>query len=632
MLVPGGGRREAPPRRARLIELFHRRTLCALLAVVLALAACESTGVEEQGQTRKPRGTLRHHVTAMPFDRALDPTSEYTSMGFALFSNLLLRPLMNYRHVRGAPGTEVVPDLAAEPPEISDDGLTYTFELREGVRFAPPLDREITSGDVLYAFERLATPSAGARYEFYFTSSIRGLSEFAAGESDAISGIETPDDHTIVFHLLQPTGDFLNRIAMPAAAPIPEEIAGCFTDPAGYGRHLVSSGPYMIEGSEKIGTGCDSLKQVSGFVPGRRLTLVPNPNYDPGTDDPEIRTASFARYEMRVEEDVEEIYRRIEKGRVDMTSGTPPLAIIREYTATPKLRRKLHVESGDRMWYISMNLTQPPFDDVHVRRAVNFVMDKDFLVRAWGGDIHGDVATHVLPDDMLGGALERFDPYRSRDHAGNVGAAKREMRRSRYDSDGDGLCDASACRGVEHLTRSSEPWPTMAAVIRSSLRKIGIEVDTRLSDNAYAVIQKLPNHIPITSAPGWVKDYPDPFSFVGFLFDGRNIRFPANTNYSLVGFTRERARVLDVKPPERDVVSVDADIDRCVATLDTTERQRCWAELDRKLMTEIVPWVPYLEANKIIVVSDAVRRYEFDQFSGEISFAHVRIQRSRVRP
>lgn len=563
----------------------------------------------------------------MPFDRDLDPTSEYTSMGFALFSNLLLRPLMNYRHVAGDAGGEVVPDLAAGMPEVSEDGLTYTFTIRSGVRFGPPLDREVTSRDVEYALERVATPSAGARYGFYFMSSIEGMSQFSAGHADSISGIETPDDETIVFRLIQPTGDFLKRLAMPAAAPIPEEIGKCFSK-TGYGRYLVATGPYMFQGSREIGTTCEDLRPARGFVPDRKLTLVRNPNYDVATDDPAIRSASFRRYEMTVEPDASKIYRRVEKGSVDIASAGPSLEVIRRYTTRRRLRDNLHIESGDRIWYISMNLTVPPFDDVHVRRAANYVMDKDFLVRTWGGEMQGRVATHVLPDAMLGGALSDFDPYRSARYAGDVRRAREEMRRSGYDTDGDGLCDVPACDGVVHVGRSSAPWSEMSGIIESSLRKIGIELDTRASDDAYSLIQKLPNDIPITSAPGWVKDYPDPFSFIGFLFDGRNIRRPANTNYAMVGLTAARAEELGIPAPRRPVPSVDADIDRCVATLDTDDRTRCWAELDRRLMTEVVPWIPYLAANKLVITSDAVVPYQFDQFSGEISFAHIGIDRS----
>ncbi len=626
MLVSGRAGRETSPRRARLITTTAPFRIAATLLLVIAFVSCERETAPPHKRAAAPEGTLRHQVVEMPFDRDLDPTSEYTSLGFALFSNLLLRPLMNYRHVAGDPGGEVVPDLAAEMPAVSDDGLTYEFTLREGVRFGPPLDREITSRDVAYAFERMATPDAGARYAFYFTSAIEGMAEFSDGLAQTISGVETPDDGSIVFRLRQPTGDFLERLAMPAAAPLPAEIAGCSYEAGEYGRYLVSSGPYMIEGSGRIGEGCEDLHPAPGFDPGRRLTLVRNPSYDPVTDDPAIRSARFKRYELTVEEDIDRIYRRIEAGTVDLTSGGPSLEIIRRYAARPSMRDNFHVESGDRLWYIALNLTEPPFDDVHVRRAMNYVMDKDFLARAWGGDIQGEVATHVLPDEMVGDRLARFDPYASQGHAGDVSSARREMKLSRYDRNGDGACDARVCEDVVHVTRSSSPWPTLTDVMDASLAKIGIRLDTRFEDDAYDAIQDLPNDVAITSAPGWVKDYPDPFSFLGFLFDSRNITGSSNVNYSLVGLTSEQARALKIALPPGGVPSVDADIDRCAALVGEA-REGCWVQLDRKVMLEVVPWIPYLDANKLVFTSDAISPYEFDQFSGEISFAHVGIDR-----
>ena len=134
---------------------------------------------------------------------------------------------------------------------------------------------------MLYALERLAVPENGGQYAFYY-SVIQGFDDFGAGKATTISGIETPDDKTIVFHLTKPTGDFLFRLGMPATGPIPEEVAKCFDGkPGRYGRDLVSSGPYMIEGADAVNaSSCAALKPMSGFDQ-TQLTLVRNPDYDP---------------------------------------------------------------------------------------------------------------------------------------------------------------------------------------------------------------------------------------------------------------------------------------------------------------------------------------------------------------
>ena len=185
-----------------------------------------------------------------------------------------------------------MPDLATEVPEPSADGLTYTFTIKDGVTFGPPVNREITSQDILYSFERIGTPSVAAQYAFYYNV-IEGMEDFAAGKAKTISGITTPDDKTIIFKLTTPTGDFLYRVAMPATAPIPEEVAKCHPQAGEYGRYIVTSGPYMIDGADKLDiSSCGSQKPISGFNPSTGLKLVRNPSYDPATDNTEFRQSN----------------------------------------------------------------------------------------------------------------------------------------------------------------------------------------------------------------------------------------------------------------------------------------------------------------------------------------------------
>ena len=113
------------------------------------------------------------------------------------------------------------------------------------------------------------------------------MAEFTAGDAKTISGIETPDDKTIVFTLTQPTGDFLYRSRCPPPARFHRRSRKCFKKAGEYGRNVVSSGPYMFEGSDQVdATSCDTMKPVSGFDPTRESSsLVRNPDYDQATDD-----------------------------------------------------------------------------------------------------------------------------------------------------------------------------------------------------------------------------------------------------------------------------------------------------------------------------------------------------------
>ena len=600
-----------------------------VLAVALAFAAAACGGGGDDGGDAgggdgeaKRGGTYRVSSTSFEFTNAFDPTGEYLGDAWGIYTNMLIRTLVGYEHRGGVEGNEIVPDLATSIPEPTNGGKTYTFKLKDGLKFGPPLDRDITSKDIAYAFQRMASKPLGAQYGFYYEGTIQGF-ETHAGPPKPIPSIHTPDDKTIVFNLTKATGDFPYRLAMPATGPIPQEVAKCFTKAGDYGRYVISSGPYMIEGSDQLDiSSCATMKPLAGFDPTRRLSLVRNPNYSQDTDDQRENFIDGLEYTVNTNE--KDIFNKIEAGELDGEVGsTLPTNVLRRHVTSDDLKDRVKTFSGDRTWYISLNLTQPPFDDIHVRKAANFVMDKNGLQRAWGGQRRGDIATHIVPDTMFAGALDDYNPYPSDGDAGDVEAAKAEMKQSKYDTNKDGLCDAAACKGMLHMTRNVTPWTDMVPIIEESLRKIGITLQTRELAEVYPVIQTTKRNIPITSGAGWGKDYADPSTFM-VLFDKDSITAEGNVNYSLVGMTPDMAGELGVKGTTAGIPSVDPDIDRCNALADD-ERQTCWQDLDKKLMEDVVPWVPYLDATNVDIVGPAVTKYEYDQFSGSAAYSRVAV-------
>jgi peptide/nickel transport system substrate-binding protein len=591
-------------------------------------AGQEATGTGEEGEATKG-GVFRMQTDAFIWTGNFDPTGEYLGTFLGLYTNLLGRTLMGYQHLPDAEGNELVPDLAEAEPEISEDGLSYTFTLREGVNFGPPLSRPVTAKDVEYAFRRIATPALVAQYGFYYLGVIEGLQEYsdAGGLSKdpnaqkPISGIEVPDDRTITFKLTKPTGDFLYRIAMPAAGPIPQEVAKCFTKAGEYGRFVISSGPYMIEGSDALDpTSCQTMKALSGFNPNEHLVLVRNPDYDQATD--ETRENNIDGLEMRLNTNAQDIFDRTKRGELELAFASEPSQVVREYSTDESLQDLYKINSGDRTWYITLNLTQPPFDDLAVRKAANLIMDKEGLRRSWGGEPKGLIAHHIVPDTMFGNELEDFRPYATEGDAGDEEAAKEAMKESKYDTNQDGICDAPECKGVLHVTRNTDVWKNMEPIIEESLRKIGIEVTTREFEDSYTVIQTVKRQVPISSTPGWGKDYADASTFM-VLFDSRSILPEGNVNYSLVGLTPEQAQEIGATGTIQGIPSVDADIDACNEIIDDAERNTCWMDLDEKLMNDVVPWIPYLQGNADFVISENVTKYVFDQNSGEPAWSRI---------
>ncbi len=621
--------------------------LFVLALVSLALAAgcggdgdSSDTGAAPSETTGGPEptagGTFKTETDAFVWTGNFDPTGEYLGTFLGLYTNLLGRTLMGYYHAPDAKGNEVIPDLAADVPEISEDGLTYTFTIRDGVMFGPPVSRQVTSADVEYAFRRIGTPSLVAQYGFYYLGVVKGLQEYSDGgglsgkNADApIEGIETPDDKTVVFHVEKPTGDFLYRLAMPAAGPIPEEVGNCFLKAGEYGRFLISSGPYQLEGSADLDiTSCDSMKAIAGFDPNKHLRLERNPDYDAATDNPEARQNFFDNFEMILNTNAQDIFDKTAAGQIDLAFASEPAEVIREYTTNPDIEDLYKVNSGDRTWYVTMNLTQPPFDDIHVRKAANWIMDKEGLRRAWGGEPKGEIANHIVPDAMFGGELDDYAPYATEGNAGDLEKAKEEMMQSKYDTNQDGVCDAPECSGVLHITRNTDVWKNMEPVIEASFNKIGIAVESRELEDSYTVIQTVSKAVPVSSTPGWGKDYADASTFM-VLFDSRSILPEGNVNYSLVGLTPEQVTEMKAKGTTSDLPSVDAAIDACNATIDDAERAVCWQDLDKDLMENVVPWVPYLDANADFVISESVVNYTFDQNSGEPAWAHLAIDESK---
>ena len=464
------------------------------------------------------------------FTDNFDPTGEYLGDAFGIYDNLLIRTLVGYNHDAGAAGNKIVPDIATAVPKPTNGGKTYTFHLKSGIKFGPPVNREVTSADFVTAFERLAKPADGAQYSFYY-SVIKGFDAYGSGKAKTISGIKTPNASTIIFNLTAPTGDFLYRVSMPATGPQPVEVTKCFNGQAGkYGRDLVSTAGYMIAGMDKVDdSSCAALKPASGFDGQTTLDLVRNPNYSQATDPTRKNYPDEVKFTVDASSD--DIYNKIEAGQLDMATSSIPGQVLRKYATTSSLKKYFHQNSGDRTWYITMNLTQAPFDDIHVRQAMNWIMDKAALVQAWGGPTIGAVANHIVPDSIFNNQLADYRPYGTPGDHGDLAKAKAAMMGSKYDTSKNGMCDAPQCHGVLLLADTRQVDTKMLPVIEADAKKIGITFTVRTINGAYPTIQTPSKNIPIAERPGWGKDYADALTFFTPLFDGRTIIPKGNTNY-----------------------------------------------------------------------------------------------------
>jgi len=605
-------------------------TLMGLVILVCSLlAACGGSATPNTHSAKVARGgTYRTAVASFGLTDNLDPTGEYQS-GFAWeVYAAMLRTLVSYRRVTGPAGTVVYPDLASAMPVVSDGGLTYTFHLKSGIRFAPPVNREITSHDILFAFQRINDAALAAQYGFYFDGVIKGMTGKATSMTAPISGIQTPNPTTIIFHLTKPAGDFLYRLALPATAPIPPEVGKCFTKAGAYGRDVIASGPYMLQGSQHLKTSsCSAMTAISGFDPTSHIVLVRDPNYNAKTDSSAMRANYLNGVVIDIDTNISDIYNKVQNGSLDGAMfNAPPAVVVHQYETNSSLKPYLH--STPILWLesITMNLAIPPFNDIHVRKAVSYVLDHAAMINALGGSVNAQIATHIFPPVMVQNKLtSAFNPYGSPGEHGNLAAAKAQMKLSAYDPQHDGMCDVAACKNIVFIDAQGQ-FTAIDPIVQEDLAKIGIHIVPRDLETgaAFTAIETVKNKVPMSALGGGYADYADGYGFAEASFAGSALAATGCCNYSWVGLTKSQAKSLGIPYPPNGVPSVDSMLSGCEA-MSGTPRVNCWVAFDKYMMTKVVAWVPYLWGNYVNITAPDVTRYLVDQATGSISLTQIAV-------
>jgi peptide/nickel transport system substrate-binding protein len=607
-----------------------------VVAVLFALGASTSCGTSSNSVVVPAvarGGTLRVADVGpqgSPDATTLDPVLNSASGTLEYLRCCVGRTLLSYNGKPTADGgANLHPDLAVAMPTVAADGLTWTFRVRAGIHYAPPFQRtEITAADFVRTLERDTNLSSVTLLPFY--SVIKGFTEFAAGKTSTIAGLETPDAHTLVVRLTQPTGDLGYRFSLSLLLPTPAlpsnrsaqyGVATGHDD--GYGGFLVASGPYMVEGSGNLDFSLppNQQKPASGLVPGQSLTLVRNPSWSAASDS--LRAAYVDRIVILPSTTRAEAAALVDSGSADlaMYAGPPPgapLDQIRAYQANTSLGR-VDLRAQDSILYLSMNLAVPPFDDIHVRRAVAYAIDRPAALAAFGS-LNGSVTGHIAPDSMEDNALLTYDPFLKADAASRLEAAKAEMRQSRYDADGDGICDVPACRNFRVLGISSPQdisRPPLEETIPAALTGIGLIADLQQvsPQNFFTQLGDPTTHTPMGIGMEFGKDYPNGGDFFGVLFASSAITLATGANFSLIGATPDQLRTWGYSVSTvPSVPSVDDRIAQCIPLVGASQT-RCWTALDQYLVTEVVPVIPLVSINSVQVVPSRVVNYSFDQYA-----------------
>ena len=434
-----------------------KKLLISAVAALALLATAPMALAQSPKQGGAATITFNNDLTT------LDPHVGYDWQNWSVIKSIF-DGLMDYK-----PGTtELEPDLA-ESYTVSDDGLTYTFKLRDGVTFHN--GRVMTSADVKYSFERAVNPATQSPGGGYF-GMIAGYDDVAGGKATALSGIETPDDKTVVFKLTRPDATFLHLMAINFGYVVPkEEVEKAGAD----------------WGKQPVGTGAFKFTE---WAPGQYIKLERNKDYF-RAGVPYLDNVTF-----EFGQDPTVAVLRLKKGEIDIVGDGIPPAQFAEIMADPANKDLIAEGNQLHTGYVTMNVTQAPFDNVKVRQAVNMAINKERIVRLINN--RAAPASQALPPAMPGYNTE------------NKGYA--------YDPEGAKKLLAEAGAGeitTELYVMNVDPNPRIAQAIQQDLAAVGIKAEIRSLAQAEVIAAGGAGKAPMIWSGGmaWIADFPDPANF-----------------------------------------------------------------------------------------------------------------------
>jgi peptide/nickel transport system substrate-binding protein len=513
-----------------------------------------SAGVAHSG------GTLQVVGIASPFVQDLD-TINYGPAPTTLLTN---DGLVGFRRVGGVDGTQLVPDLAVAVPEPTDGGRIYTFRLRAGLRYSS--GRAVQPADFRRALER-AIALAHCCAPIYY-GAIVGASACAAKpvSCSLARGITTDDrTRTVTFHLRGPDPDFLYKLAIPYAFAVPADTAM-----HNVGIHpLPATGPYM----------------VASFKPGLggRLVLVRNPKFHEWSkaaqpagypDRIVVAPVTTARAEVRA----------VERGRADLAANGVPAELEHEVATQYASQRHVNPQHGNT--YLFLNTKVRPFDDVRVRRAVNYAADRAAGVRASSRATGGEPACQILPPDFPG--FRPYCPYTLHAGAGRAWSAP-DLDRGRR------LVAASGTRGAAVTVWVPDNHRGEAPFAASIFRSLGYRTHIkRVSNLVYYDPAKGPLNPRLGAQAGlfsWFADYPAASNYIVTFF-------ACHTFLNWSEFCDRR---------------IEAQIRRAhsLQTTDPYLANKLWARIDHTLV-DLAPVVPLVTLKQVDIVSRRVGNYQYN--------------------
>jgi peptide/nickel transport system substrate-binding protein len=535
---------------------------------VLALAA--STAVACGGSSKSSSsggnkgGTFLALAKAAP-SGSPDPQINYTLQEWQLLI-MTHDGLVAFKRTGGTEGTKLVPDLATAIPKPMDGGKTFVFHLRKGIKFSN--GKELKPSDVTYTFERLFKIGQSPNAKTWYGGIVGADACVKTPSTCNLSQGVVADDanNTVTFHLTKGDPEFLDKLAVPFA----------FILPTGTSNKEVQIPP--------PGTGAYYFAQ---YNPTKQIELLRNKYFKEWSKDaqPDGNPDSIVeKFGLSVEAEVTQV----ENGQADWMFDTVPADRLNELSN--KYANQVHINPLTAVWYIALNTTIPPFNNLKARQAVNYATDRNALVKIYGGPKLATPTCQVLPPDFPG--YKPYCPYTANPGSGKWTAP--DMAKARQ------LVAASRTKGmpVKVNTDTADVDKGIGEYFVGLLNSLGYKATPQFLDPSiqYPFCQNSKNKVQFCWS-SWYQDYPAASDFLNVLLGCGSIHPNSNASPNISQFCDK---------------SIQAKMDAALkqGITDPTGANAKWAQIDREV-TDQAPWISLFNPKYLNFVSKRVKGFVF---------------------
>ena len=452
-------------------------------AAALGLAACGGSKSGSTATSGSAAGSTAGGVNTAGFtvqygsnpetlDPALNSAIDASNTIITIFEPLLL--INENNEVIGG---------QAESWEASEDGLTWTFTMRDGLKWSDGTD--LTAKDFEYSFKRMANPDTAAPYAETCLGMIDGFDAAQAGDPDALNVKASDDGKTLTIVLSYPCSYFDKMAAFAAMSPVQQATVEANGDSwCTSADTFVSNGPYMI----------------TDWTPSERIVLSKNPNYVGGWDSSKIVSDTIT---LLLLEDSSASFAAYNSGEAVLIKDVPTDEI-------PSLTKAedggdFYVDTILGTYYVSLNLQRDAFKDAKVRKALSLAIDRDYVANTI---MQG---TYTTADSIVGpGIVDESGyfhdngnaPYISADYEANLAEAKKLLEEAGYPN-GEGYPT------IEYSTNDAGYHVPLAEYLQQTWGDLGITLTiSKMEWSAFTAARRAGEYD--VARNGWVMDYNDP--------------------------------------------------------------------------------------------------------------------------